>query len=49
MFERLLMLYREGRLSDEGLSKAVGMRWITAEQAEEIKTEEAEIFEVKDD
>lgn len=38
MFETLKRLYKSGRLDDEGLQSAVSKRWITAEQAEEIKT-----------
>ena len=39
MFNKLLELYKQDRLSDAGLDRAVDKGWITPEQAEEIKTE----------
>lgn len=38
MFETLKRLYETGKLNDDGLQSAVSKRWITAEQAEEIKS-----------
>lgn len=38
MFERLKALYLAGRLDDAGLDRAVARGWITAEQAEAIRT-----------
>lgn len=37
MFERLKGLYLIGKLSEEGLNKAVIKGWITEEEAEAIK------------
>lgn len=33
MYDRLLRLYTEGRLSDTGLDNAVSKGWITEEEA----------------
>lgn len=41
MYERLERLYLGGRLTDTQLDNAVLKGWITAEQAEEIRTEKA--------
>lgn len=38
MYKKLLEMYKRGRLADELLDCAVDMRWISAEQAEEIKS-----------
>ena len=37
MYERLLRLYKEGRLKEHMLKNAVKFRWITEEQAETIR------------
>lgn len=39
MFDTLMRLYKEGKLSDAGLENAVTKGWITQEQAETIKNE----------
>ncbi len=36
MFERLKRLYKEGKIDEAGLKKAVSYGWITKEQMEEI-------------
>lgn len=36
MFPRLKRLYDAGRLTESGISNAVALGWITAEQAAEI-------------
>lgn len=36
MYERLKRLYNTGQLDVAGLQRAVGLGWITQEQAEEI-------------
>lgn len=41
MFERLRRLYREGRLTVEGLQNAVLKGWITAEEMDLIIRENA--------
>jgi hypothetical protein len=38
MFETLLRLYKEGKLSEQGLENAVIKGWITEEQKQEIMT-----------
>jgi len=37
MYETLKRLYREGRLTDTGLARAVERGWIMQAQADEIK------------
>jgi len=37
MYERLCVLYHDGRLDDAGLDAAVGRGWVTQEQADEIR------------
>lgn len=37
MYERIKSLYLAGRLTNAGLSRAVTIGWITAEQIENIK------------
>ena len=39
MYERLLELYKQGRLTDAGLDNAVRKKLITAEQVEQIRAE----------
>lgn len=39
MYERLLELYKQGKITDAGLDKAVRKKLITEEQAEEIRAE----------
>ena len=39
MFEHLLELYKQGKITDKGLEKAVRKKLITEEQAEEIIAE----------
>lgn len=39
MYERLLELYKQGKITDKGLEEAVRKKLITAEQAEEIREE----------
>ena len=36
MFERLKRLYRNGKINENGLEKAVTKGWITKEQMDEI-------------
>lgn len=36
MFDRLLALYRSGRLDDAGLAAAVARGWISREEADTI-------------
>lgn len=36
MYERLKLLYNEGRLNEAGLANAVVKGWITQEQADQI-------------
>lgn len=36
MYNRLLMLYKDGLLSEEGLSNAVAKKWITESQKQQI-------------
>lgn len=36
MYERLLFLFKQGRLNEEQLSVAVSKGWITEEQKQEI-------------
>lgn len=38
MYERLLALYLDERLTDAGLDNAVSKEWITEAQAVEIRT-----------
>lgn len=42
MFERLKRLYNEGKIDEAGLQAAVEKGWITAEQKQEIMTENQE-------
>lgn len=37
MLERIKKLYLSGQLDENGLARAVTRKWITEEQAEEIK------------
>lgn len=38
-YERIKRLYREGKLTEAGLDKAVRLGWITAEQKQQILAE----------
>ena len=38
MYERLAAMYADGRLDSAGLDKAVTRGWITAEQADAIRS-----------
>lgn len=42
MFERLKRLYNEGKIDEAGLQSAVEKGWITAEQKQQIMTENQE-------
>lgn len=39
MYERVRVLYFDGRLDDTGLDNAVTKGWITAEQADQIRAD----------
>ena len=41
-YERVRKLYREGKLTEAGLDKAVRLGWITAEQKQQILAENEE-------
>lgn len=41
MYERLRVMYLDGRLSDAGLQNAVTKTWLTQVQADEIRAEKA--------
>lgn len=38
MYETLLRLWREGKMTERGLDSAVAKSWITEEQKQEIMT-----------
>lgn len=38
MFETLLRLYQEGKMTEQGLDNAVAKGWITEEQKQEVIT-----------